>query len=154
MADFFYNTGKRKIADHTISGHIDFLADTIQVLLVADTYTGNVDDDFVDDGSANDPASHEISVTNYTPGFSGSGRKTLASKAFTTNDTNDRVEFDAADVTWTALGTGATIGGAVVYKRGTADTDSQLIAFFDLTNTPTNGGDISVSWSSTGLFHF
>jgi hypothetical protein len=106
---------------------------------------------FVDDGSANDPASHEIAVTGYTAGFSGTGRKTLASKTITTDNTNNRASFDAADITWTALAAGATIGSVALYMRGSADTDSRLIAHFDVTDTPTNGGDITLQWHSTGV---
>lgn len=152
--DIFFTTGKRKIVDHSISGTINLLTDTLKVMLVDSTYTGNADDDFVDDGTANDPASHEISVTGYTPGFSGSGRKTLAGATMTTDDTNDVVVFDANDVTWTALGAGATIGAVILYKNGTSDTDSQLIAKFDPTNAATNGSDVTAQWSTSGLINF
>ena len=62
---------------------------------------------------------------------------------------------------------GATIGGAVAYiysssggslgTQTTSDTGQELLAFYDLTNTPTNGGDITVQWASTtagGFFKF
>lgn len=152
--DLFFNSGKRRIVDHSIANTINLLTDTLKVLLVASTYTGNADDDFVDDGTANDPASHEISVTGYTPGFAGSGRKTLAGVTITTDDTNDVVVVDANDVTWTTPGVGATIGAAVVYKNGSADTDSQLIAKFDVTNQATNGTDVTLAWSTSGLLNF
>lgn len=154
MADIFFNTGKKKIVDHNDADTINLLSNTIQVMLVDDTYVGNADDDLVDDGSANDPASKEIAVTGYTAGFGGTGRKTLAGKTITTDDANDRVEFDANDVTWTALGAGATIGAIILYKRNTADTDSQLIAKFEVTDTPTNGSDITAQWNTEGLLNF
>lgn len=154
MASFGYVEGCRGLIDNT--NPISLEDDTLQLLLVSTTYEAIAlatlrDKVFVDDGGADDPASHEISVTGYTPGFSGTGRKTLASKAVATDAANDRAEFDCADVTWTALGAGATIGGAVLYQRGSADTDSRLIAFFDLTNTPTNGSDISLVIDAEGL---
>lgn len=154
MADIFFNTGKKKIVDHNDADTINLLSDTIQVMLVDATYTGNADDDFVDDGIAGDPQSHEIAVTGYTIGFGGTGRKTLAGKTITTDDANDRAEFDANDVTWTTLGTGATIGAIILYKRNTVDTDSQLIAKFDVTDTPTNGSDITAQWNVEGLLNF
>lgn len=123
-------------------------------MLVDSSYTGDVDNDWVDDGTASDPQSKEIAVTGYTIGFSGTGRKTLAGKTITTDDTNDVAIMDANDVTWTALGTGATIGAAILYKRGSADTDSQLIAKFDLTDTPTNGSDVTIQWNALGLLNF
>ncbi len=154
MADIFFNTGKKKIIDHTDADTIDLLGDTIQAMLVDDTYTGATTHDFVDDSIAGDPESHEIAVTGYTIGFGGTGRKTLSGKTITNNDGSNRTEFDANDVTWTALGTGATIGAVIVYKRNTVDTDSQLIAKFDVTDTPTNGSDITIQWNSAGLLNF
>lgn len=155
MADIIFNTGKKKIVDHNDADTINLLSNTIKVMLVDTTYVGNADDDFVDDGTSNDPQSKELTgVSGYTGGFAGSGRKTLAGKTITTNDTADRAEFDANDVTWTALGVGGTIGSVIMYKNGTADTDSQLIAKFDVTDTPTNGSDITVQWNAAGLLNF
>jgi hypothetical protein len=87
-------------------------------------------------------------------GFAGSGRKTLAGDTLTTDDANDVVMFDANDVTWTALATGATIGAVLLYKNGAADSDSQLIAKFDVTNAATNGSDVSAQWNTAGLLNF
>jgi hypothetical protein len=154
MADVFFTHGKRAIADQAAADAINLVGTTVKIALVDSTYAPSPDDQFVDDGSANDVTSHEISVTGYTGGFGGSGRKSLAGKSITADLTNDRAEFDATDVTWTALGTGATIGGAVLIKERTADTDSQVIAFFDLTNTPTNGGDVTLSFNVEGLLNF
>lgn len=149
MADGVYNNLKHGLA----AGTIDLAADTLKVMLVTSGYTFNADHDFLDEGGANDLTDHEISVTGYTPGFGGAGRKTLASKTFTENDTNDRGEFDAADLVWTTLGSGATIDAAVVIKEITNDAASVPLIYFDLTATPTNGGDFTLSFSSTGLLH-
>lgn len=153
MASFVYNTAAKEIAD----GTIDLLNDTIKVMLVTSSYTANRDDDVVDAGGANDPVDHEIVATNYTGGWGGAGRKTLASKAITTDKTNDRGEFDATDVTWTSLGgaQNATIAAAILIKEGVAnDTTSRLIAYHDLTDTPTNGGNITIVWDAEGIIQF
>jgi hypothetical protein len=146
MAEYVMNRFKKELLDALAS-------ETVQVMLVTSSYTPNADHDFVDNGAndATDPSFNEIAVTNYTAGFSGTGRKTLASKTFTEVDASDRAEFDAADVTWTALGTGATIARAVVYKRGSADTDSEIVSVHDVTSTPTNGGDFGITWAATGV---
>ena len=154
MADVFFTQAKRAIADQSAADAINLVGTTVKVMLVDATYAPDPDDAFVDDGTANDPASHEISTTGYVGGFAGSGRKSLASKTLTADLVNNRAEFDAADLSWTTLATGPTIGGAVLIKERTADTDSQVVGFFDLVNTPTNGGDISITWSVEGLLNF
>ena len=56
------------------------------------------------------------------------GRKTLTGITVTVNDTLDRVEIDAADVTWTSP-TGNPVGALVVCydPDGTTGTDADLI---------------------------
>lgn len=144
MASKFYGQGMLGIMD----GTIDLLTDTIKVILVNSSYTYDADHDFADDVSAN-----ELSGTGYTGGFNGSGRKTLASKTVTNDTANDRVEFDAADLTWTGINAG-TIGGAVLVKETTNDAASRIIAFLDPINLATNGGDVTVVWDSQGLLQW
>jgi len=153
MANIFYNTGKQEIINRTI----DLINDTLKVMLVNASYVANADDDVVDAGGANDPVDHEITATNYARGWGASGRKSLSSKAINQDDTNDRSEFDAADLTWTALGGAAndTVAAAILIKEGGAnDTTSRLIAYFDIPNTPTNGGDFTLQWNAEGLLQF
>lgn len=130
----------------TPAARIDLIADTLKVLLVGTgvPYTADADHRFVSSVAAS-----EISVANYVGGFGGAGRKALTSRTLQVDDTNDWGIFDAADLTWTALGTGATVGGAVLFKELTSDALSPLIAYFALTNTPTNGGDFTLVWSSS-----
>src|SRR3954462_14196609 len=111
MASFTYNIGSKSIIDRTV----DFLADTIEVVLTKSTYTANRDD------VTGTPAASEITgVSGYTGGFGGAGRKVLASKTITNDTTNDRTVYDAADPSAWTLGTGDTIGGAVIQKKGSA----------------------------------
>lgn len=67
------------------------------------------------------------------------GRKTLASVTVTVNDTNDRVDIDAADVTWTTP-TGNAIGAVVICydPDTTAGDDTTLVPLtkHDVTWTP------------------
>ena len=80
--------------------------------------------------------------------------QTLGSKTGPTTDgTNHRTAYDAADPTWTAVAGGSTAGWVVVYKFVTNDGDSIPIAVLDVTDTPTNGGDIGVTFDSTGIFY-
>lgn len=153
MATFVYNKAAKEIA----GGDIDLLTDTIKVMLVTSSYVANRDDDYVDEGGADDPIDHEIVATNYTAGWGGAGRKALASKTVTEDDANDRAEFDADDLTWTALGNGsnATIAAAIVVKEGGAnDTTSLLIAYLDVADLLTNGNDYKLLFDAEGIIQF
>lgn len=154
MASGSYQRNILKMLDGTIV----FLTDTIKMLLVstAVAYTYDPDHEFISAGGANDIDDAEANVTNYTRGFAGAGRKTLASKTMTANDTNNRVELDCADVVWTALGGGTnqTLAAAVVLKEITNDAASRQFAYLDFTDTATNGGDITVQIASNGFLNF
>jgi hypothetical protein len=75
------------------------------------------------------------------------GRKTLTGVTVTVNDTNDRVEVDAADVTWTSP-TGNPVGAVIVCydPDTTTGTDADLIPLtkHDLTWTP-DGSNFTLS---------
>jgi hypothetical protein len=150
MANLTYNGLKTAIMGQTTSGTpaapISLTADTLKVMLlgIATPYTPDPDHRFVSSVVAS-----EIATTGYTGGFGGSGRKALASRTLAADDANDRGLFDAADITWTALASGVTIAYAVLFKELTSDALSPLVALFDVTDTPTNGGDITLVWSSS-----
>jgi len=81
------------------------------------------------------------------------GRKTAASVTVTVDDTNDRVDIDMADVTWTAA-TGNALGALVICydPDTTGGTDADLIPMtkHDFVVTP-NGGDITGQVATTGF---
>ncbi len=146
MASFAYVTGWSEVTD----GTIDIDNDTLKMMLVTSSYVADPDDDVVDAAGANDPVDHEISVTGYTPGHGNTGRKT-ASISVAGNKTSNRVEISFTDMTWTSLGSGTTIAAAILIKEGTVDdTTSRLIAYFDIADTPTNGGDFTLDAASAG----
>lgn len=152
MASGAFTSGMTKAMD----GTNPYLTTTHKVMLLATAtpYTYDPDHDNISMGGANDPDDAELNVGGYTRGFGGAGRKTLASKTITTNDTNNRVEWDAADVTWTALAAGQTIEAAVVVVEITNDAGSQLVIYLDPTNIPTNGSDVTLQFASNGLLNF
>lgn len=147
MASFWSGPSVEKIMD----GSINLTSDTIKVGLSTSTHVPNKDDAFLDTGGANDFSSGEIAVTGYTGGFNGAGRKTLANKVTTYESANDRTIWDADDVTWTALGAGATIAWATVMKEITNDAASPFILASDVPDTATNGGDIPLVWPASGI---
>lgn len=138
MASGWYNSGLRDVADRTI----DLVADTIKVILVTSTYTPNKDHAFASD------LTNELSGTGYTGGFNGAGRKTIGSKAFATDTTNDRVTFTFGAVTWTAINAGSP-KYAILVKEITNDAATRLIAYLDLGTVTTNGGDLTITPDAT-----
>jgi hypothetical protein len=148
MASFVYNTA----AGDMWQDIVDLLNDVIKVGLSTSVHTVDRDDDFLDDGTASDFSSGELTGTGYAAGFGGAGRKTLASKTITVDKTNDRAEFDAADITWTAISAG-TAAQATVLKEITNDPASKLIANIDTGGFPvlTNGGDLTITWNAEGI---
>lgn len=142
MADFCYNYGSMSLWD----GTYDILTEVdVKVMLVTSSYVENRDNQYIDDGGANDPIDHEISGgSGYTGGFGGSGRKALASKSITIDLGNDRSDFDAADVTWIAIDTTTEPDALLCVIEETTDADSLLISFHDFVAV-TNGGDLTAT---------
>lgn len=143
MAYLVYNYAKTKL----ITGQIDLDADDIRVLLVKVAASTTCDTEVNAQTISGFTTLGEISATNYV-------RKALASEVVNTDTSNNRAEFDAADVTWTALGGASndTIGGYVIYKHVTNDTDSIPILYNEFASSQaTNGGDIVVQWNSEGI---
>ncbi len=79
----------------------------------------------------------------------------MASKAVNKDDPNDRTEWDAGNIAYTAINAG-TAKAAIVYKHVTTDADSIPIAYIDQVDFPivTNGGDVNVNVNVEGLFQF
>lgn len=146
MPNVVMNQLKQGIANGTIN--LD--TDTLKMALATSVYVPNADDTFIDDGSADDLQSGEITVAGYTGGFGGAGRKTLASTTLTQDNPNDRSELTFTNPTWTGLAAGQTIAWAVVVKEITNDAASLVLIAFDITDTPTNGGDITLTLDAQG----
>lgn len=125
-------------------------ANTHKIMLLKNSYAFDPDHKFV---SQLTPATHECSVTGYTGGFGGAGRKTLSSKTITEDTTNNRAVYDAADPTaWTALAAGNTLRFAAVIEEITNDAASRVIAVLDFgSDYITNGGDFTVVFNSLGI---
>ena len=150
MASGFYVTGLKELLD----GTLDIDNDTFKLMLVQSGYTYDPDHDVVDNGAndATDPSFNEVSATNYTGGWGGSGRKT-ATISVSADKTNNRVVCSVDDLTWSSIGGASndTIAGVLLIKEGGAnDTTSRLIGYLDINNTPTNGGDITLDFLTSG----
>lgn len=129
-----------------MNGTFDMDTSTLKIMLLKDSYTYNPDD-----ASLTPLAAAECDATNYTGGFSGSGRKT-ASITSQQNDTSNRYEWAIADLTWTALGGASnnTLGGCALVWENTNDAGSIPVAFFDFTDFTTNGSDVTLDFTALG----
>ena len=116
---------------------IDYLNDDIVVLLLTDA--PDIDaDTYISDLSG------EITGGGYT-------RQTLASKTITTDDTNDRAVFDAADAQWTALTN--TFRYIVVAQSTGNDATSRCITTIDTgSNQAIDNGTYDITWPASGVF--
>lgn len=137
-----------------INGTDDYLTNSaIKIMLIgiATAYTYAVDDTFVDSAGANDAIDAELNgVSGYTRGFAGAGRKTLGTKTVTIVDASDRVEMRGVVTVWTSLGTGDTVDAAIAIIELTNDAATYMFSHHDVTNTPTNGGDITLDFAGAG----
>lgn len=135
MASFVTNRGARDLSVGTSGTVITWASDTIKARLVASSFT---------------PTKDDTSMTGYTAIGTD---QTLGSKTFTEDTSNDRIVYDAADPTWTAVAGGSTVGWVAIFKFVSNDAGSTPIALIDITDTATNGGDITIVFSASGIFY-
>jgi hypothetical protein len=144
MASFVYTAWKRRILD-PLEGSGGISSADVRVLLVMSNTTADTDQDLENIGDIG--TLDEMDGANYV-------RKALASEVVNQDDANNRAEFDATDVTWTALGAGTRSGvGMVLYCHVTNDADAELIAYIDTGGFPfaPGGGDVTVAWNAEGI---
>jgi len=133
MASFVTNAGADGL---TSGGTITWASDTIKARLVASSATLNKDD------------------TTMTPYTAIGTDQTLGTKTKTKDTTNDRIVFSAAALTWTAVAGGSTVGNVAIFKFVTNDAGSTPIAVIDVTDTATNGGDLTLTPDATNGFFY
>jgi hypothetical protein len=129
---------------HLGDADIDWVADTIKIMLVTSSYTPDLDaHDFRND------VTNEVSGTGYT-----AGGATLSGKAVTVVGGSNETQFDADNVTWTGLDLSSAARYAVLYKaRGGASSADELIGYVDLdSDRDPNGGNLTITWPSDGVF--
>jgi hypothetical protein len=149
VADLVFNIAKGKVGYYAT---LPAASDALIVVLLKST--GLVSDatmiDYDDLATILAGASDEADFTNYA-------RKTAASVTSTVDDTNDRLDADFADITWTAAGGASnnTLGKLLVCYDGDtgAGTDSNIIPLtaHDFVAT-TNGGDLTAQVPSLGFY--
>lgn len=153
MADFVFNIAKGRVAELYNRVDSDDPANSALVIVVIDA-NGDTDATMKDRddlaallaGTAN-----EVTNTNYA-------RKTLTQAdlaAFAPDDTNDRVDLDIPDQTWSAVAAGTAWTDLLVCydPDTTGGTDSSIIPLtsHDFAVTP-DGSDITAQIAAAGFF--
>lgn len=80
--------------------------------------------------------------------FAGYVRKSLTRTNASEDDTNDRVNMDASDVTWTAAPTGETMVGFFTYDATTDTNDTTRLLLsvgWFASGVPLNGSDFTLT---------
>jgi hypothetical protein len=130
---YIYNNFKEQVME----GEFDLLSDVIKVGLV----TGHVPN--IDTHTTwADVSGDEEAGAGYV-----AGGATLAGKAVTQDDANDRGKFDGDNVTWAGLDVG-TPSHAIMYDSTHAS--NLLVAYWEVT-TASNGGDYTLQWHANGI---
>ena len=142
MASGMYAKAKRKIQSREVGDSpIDLLSDTIRVALVQGTPA-------TPDASAfntHEFVSDVVSAGNTLNAVRGE----LGTKSYP-NAAGEAGAFDAADTVCSTVAAGSDIVALVLYKFGTGDSDSPVIAWIDgFTPVTPNGGNITVKWAGT-----
>lgn len=122
MASYWFNAGLKYDGD----GDLTWGSDTIMARLVASL-----------------PARTITSMTGQT---SIGTSQTLGTKSTVKDDTNNQMKYVAGNPTWSAVAAGSTVAAVIVYKFITDDANSIPLCVHDVTDTPTNGGDITIDW--------
>jgi hypothetical protein len=145
MPSFLYNRG----AELMVLNDLDLESITVDCRLVMSNTTVDTERD-------------KLTLSGFTTidlcdGASYGGDKTLASKTITRDDVNNRIEFDADNITWTALGAGTrTSVGILIYQDlGGGDATSVPIAYVEFPTAETHdGSDFPIQWNATyGVFY-
>lgn len=153
MADFVFNIAKGRVAEFYY--RVDNNDPTNAVLVVAVFNTSAGDSTIVDlDTLAAveaEASTAEVTNTNYA-------RKTLSDadiSAFAPDDTNDRVDLDIPDQTWTAVAAGTAWTDVMIAydSDSTGGTDANIVpcTWHDFAVTP-DGSDITMQVAAAGFF--
>jgi len=133
------------VATRALSLRIDWINDTIKLMLVDETFVPSRDYDFV---------SEVVAKEIVTDGYA---RQTLgpAGKTVTVNKPQNRVDFDAPDVSFGALGavTPDTIGYGVVFRQQANDATSEVICMLDAADILTAGNIVNGVFPANYVFY-
>jgi hypothetical protein len=154
MADFVFNIAKGRVAE--LYNRVDISDPTNAVLVIVVLATSGLESDSTlkDKDTLADVvsgATNEVTNTNYA-------RKVLSDSdisSFAADDTNDRVDLDIADQTWTSVASGDGWSKLLVCydsdSTGGADSAIVPLTAHDFVVTP-DGSDITAQIASAGFY--
>jgi hypothetical protein len=139
MASTVKNIAKSRM----MSADMDLNADDMRLILCMTNTTADTD---VDADNTGTYTLDEMDGANYA-------RVALANEAVNTDDANDRAEFDADDVVFTALGNGTRqVQGALIHEFITNDAASFPLVFVEFAATINPGGsNLTIAWNAEGI---
>lgn len=153
MADLVFNIAKGRVAE--LYNRVDTNDPTNSVLTVIAWNTAASDATLrdLDTVAAIEADASTAEITN-----SGYARKTLSDAdlvAFAADDTNDRVDLDIPDQTWTAVAAGTAITDVSINydNDSTGGTDSNQVpmTWHDFAITP-DGSDVVLQIAAAGFY--
>lgn len=139
MADGVFNIAKGAAAEKFRDSAANGL---ILLLTTGETETALVDYDTVAALLAGTPV--EASDASYA-------RKTGLTGSITVDDTNDRVDVDIPDQTWSALAGAAIVKAIVAYEEAAADANRIPLTHHDFAVTP-DSSDVTLQVNAAGFF--
>lgn len=138
MADFVHNISKGAVVEMIRDGAA---AVGILLLIAADT----------DDAMGDADTVAALLATGANEATDGSYvRKTGLTGTITVDDTNNRVDVDLADQTWTALAGAAITDLVVYYENAAADATRIPMTNHDFAVTP-DGSDVTAVFNASGF---
>ena len=154
MADLVFNIAKGRVAE--LYNRVDSNDPANSVLLVIAINAGAATDATLRDYDTMAQIEADANAAEVTN--SGYARKTLTDTdlvAFAPDDTNDRVDCDIPDQTWTAVGAGSAWTDLVIAydNDSTSGTDSSVVplTLHDFAVTP-SGADIVAQIATAGFY--
>lgn len=138
MADLIFNIAKGAFVEKVRDSAANL---GILLLIAADT----------DDAMRDTDTLTALLATGANEATDGSyARKTGLTGTITVDDTNNRVDVDIPDQTWTALAGSAITDLVVFYQESAADTGRIPISLHDFAVTP-DGSDVQAVFNAAGF---
>ena len=139
MADLVFNVAKGAVAEKFRDGAANGL---MLLLIAADT----------DDAMRDTDTVTALLATGANEATDGSyARKTGLTGTITVDDTNNRVDVDIPDQTWTALAGAAITDLVIAYEESAADSGRIPLTLHDFAVTP-DGSDVTAQVNAAGFF--
>ncbi len=143
MPNAVYNNYKNL----AMTGQVSLTNDTINVALVTDSYTPDID---------NETTYADIQATGFeVPAGGGytTGGIPMTDKSIITNNSTDVAIFSAANTTFESSTFSSK--GAVIYKDGGTPSNSPLLFFVDFGfNRSVSNQDFTIAWNTSGVMQF